>query len=103
MQAARGIAGALTCILHMGAYATSAEMAGEVGPFPAFKRNADAMLRGYHHIYTLFSNLFFFVSALITLKFKWHLNAKVGVLKVVKELIKFSSGKVLKEVNGFLC
>src|ERR1700730_17456973 len=32
---ARAIAAALTCILHMKAYATSAEMASVVGPFPA--------------------------------------------------------------------
>ena len=27
------------------AYATSAEMAAELGPFPAYEDNADAMLR----------------------------------------------------------
>jgi ribonucleoside-diphosphate reductase alpha chain len=41
----RAIAGALTCIMHMKAYATSAEMASVVGPFPAYERNENAMLR----------------------------------------------------------
>ncbi len=42
---ARAIDGALTCIMHMGSYATSAEMAKEVGPFPAYERNKEAMLK----------------------------------------------------------
>ncbi len=42
---ARAVAGALTAIMHMTAYATSAEMAGELGPFPGYKRNAEHMLR----------------------------------------------------------
>jgi ribonucleoside-diphosphate reductase alpha chain len=37
--------GALTCILHMGAYATSAEMAQTLGPFPRFEANRESMLR----------------------------------------------------------
>src|SRR4029077_16175734 len=41
----RAIAGALTAIMHMKAYATSAEMASQVGPFPAYERNKEAMLR----------------------------------------------------------
>jgi len=41
----RAICGALTAIMHMGAYATSAEMASALGPFPAYPRNRDAMLR----------------------------------------------------------
>jgi ribonucleoside-diphosphate reductase alpha chain len=41
----RAIAGALTAILTGDAYATSAEMAGALGPFPKFKRNRDSMLR----------------------------------------------------------
>ena len=41
----RAIAGALTAIMHMKAYATSAEMASQVGPFPGYERNKDAMLR----------------------------------------------------------
>ncbi len=42
---ARAVAGAITCIMHMHAYATSAEMAKELGPFPAYQRNAKHMLR----------------------------------------------------------
>ncbi|GGC70119.1 vitamin B12-dependent ribonucleotide reductase [Chelatococcus reniformis] len=41
----RAIAGALTAIMTGTAYATSAEMAGELGPFPGYARNADHMLR----------------------------------------------------------
>jgi ribonucleoside-diphosphate reductase alpha chain len=41
----RSIAGALTAILTGLSYATSAEMAGVVGPFPRFEENRDAMLR----------------------------------------------------------
>ncbi|HZD23390.1 MAG TPA: adenosylcobalamin-dependent ribonucleoside-diphosphate reductase, partial [Acidimicrobiia bacterium] len=41
----RAIAGALTAILTGYAYATSAEMAGVVGPFPRFAENREAMLR----------------------------------------------------------
>ena len=41
----RAICGSLAAILHMHAYATSAEMAKELGPFAAFARNRDAMLR----------------------------------------------------------
>lgn len=37
--------GALTCILHMGAYAASAEMAKELGAFPRFDDNRESMLR----------------------------------------------------------
>ncbi|MBY0586033.1 vitamin B12-dependent ribonucleotide reductase [bacterium] len=37
--------GSLTCIMHMGAYATSAEMAKQLGPFSRFDDNRDAMLR----------------------------------------------------------
>lgn len=39
------ICGALTSILHMTAYSTSAEMAKEVGPFPKYEDNKDNMLR----------------------------------------------------------
>ena len=42
---AYAIAGALTAIMHMKAYATSAEMAKELGTFPKFEENKDAMLR----------------------------------------------------------
>ncbi len=42
---ARAVAGAITCIMHMSAYATSAEMAGELGPFPGYQRNSRHMLR----------------------------------------------------------
>jgi ribonucleoside-diphosphate reductase alpha chain len=41
----RALAGALTAIMTGVAYATSAEMACERGPFPAYEENADAMLR----------------------------------------------------------
>ena len=41
----RAICGALTAIMHMHAYATSAEMAAALGPFPAYGRNRAAMLR----------------------------------------------------------
>jgi ribonucleoside-diphosphate reductase alpha chain len=41
----RAIAGALTAILTGYSYATSAEMAGVVGPFPRFPENRDSMLR----------------------------------------------------------
>jgi len=39
------ICGALTAIMHMTAYSTSAEMAKELGPFPGFKKNKKNMLR----------------------------------------------------------
>ncbi len=39
------ICGALTAIMHGEAYATSAEMARDLGPFPGFARNREAMLR----------------------------------------------------------
>ena len=41
----RAIAGALTAILTGDAYATSAEMASVVGPFPRYHENTDSMLR----------------------------------------------------------
>ena len=41
----RAIAGAMTAILTGHSYATSAEMAGVVGPFPRFEENREAMLR----------------------------------------------------------
>ncbi|HKH97129.1 MAG TPA: adenosylcobalamin-dependent ribonucleoside-diphosphate reductase, partial [Beijerinckiaceae bacterium] len=44
-DAARGLCGALTAIMTGVAYATSAEMARELGPFPGYAENADAMLR----------------------------------------------------------
>ena len=42
---ARAVAGAITCIMHSVAYATSAEMAGELGPFPRYESNKEDMLR----------------------------------------------------------
>jgi ribonucleoside-diphosphate reductase alpha chain len=39
------IAGAITAIMTGTSYGTSAEMAGELGPFPGFAPNRDAMLR----------------------------------------------------------
>ena len=44
-DAGRAIVGALTAIMTGVAYATSAEMARELGPFPGHAPNADAMLR----------------------------------------------------------
>jgi ribonucleoside-diphosphate reductase alpha chain len=41
----RALCGALTAIMTGIAYATSAEMAGELGPFPGYARNAKPMLR----------------------------------------------------------
>ncbi|HMP18182.1 MAG TPA: vitamin B12-dependent ribonucleotide reductase, partial [Gemmatales bacterium] len=41
----RAIAAAVTAILHCHSYATSAEMAAEVGPFPRYAANQDAMMR----------------------------------------------------------
>ena len=41
----RAICGAISAIMTGVSYATSAEMAGELGAFPAFERNRDAMLR----------------------------------------------------------
>ncbi len=42
---ARALCGALTAVMTGVSYATSAEMAGELGPFPGYADNADAMLR----------------------------------------------------------
>ena len=39
------ITGALSALMTAGAYATSAEMAEEFGPFAGYERNCDAMLR----------------------------------------------------------
>ncbi len=44
-EESRAIAGALTAILGGESYATSAELAREMGPFPGYKRNAKDMLR----------------------------------------------------------
>ncbi|MFD1156727.1 vitamin B12-dependent ribonucleotide reductase [Roseovarius aestuarii] len=41
----RALCGALTAVMTGVSYATSAEMAGELGPFAGYKRNADHMLR----------------------------------------------------------
>ncbi|MEL6170198.1 MAG: vitamin B12-dependent ribonucleotide reductase [Pseudomonadota bacterium] len=41
----RALCGALTAIMTGVAYATSAEIAGEVGSFPGYERNAEHMLR----------------------------------------------------------
>jgi ribonucleoside-diphosphate reductase alpha chain len=41
----RAQAGALTAIMHNVSYATSAEMAGEMGPFPRYEENKQEMLR----------------------------------------------------------
>ena len=43
--AGRAIAGAITALLTGTSYATSAEMAGELGAFPGFEKNREAMLR----------------------------------------------------------
>jgi ribonucleoside-diphosphate reductase alpha chain len=44
-EEARAIAGAITALMTGTCYAASAELAREVGPFPGFPRNRDAMLR----------------------------------------------------------
>ena len=44
-DAGRALGGALTAIMTGVSYATSAEMAGELGPFPGYKANAKHMLR----------------------------------------------------------
>ncbi|MBN9553978.1 MAG: vitamin B12-dependent ribonucleotide reductase, partial [Alphaproteobacteria bacterium] len=41
----RAIAGAISAVMTGTAYATSAELAGELGPFPEYAANRDAMLR----------------------------------------------------------
>lgn len=41
----RAISGALAALLTGASYATSAEMAKELGPFPGFRNNRDAMLK----------------------------------------------------------
>ncbi len=41
----RAICGALTSIMHMNSYATSAEMAERMGAFPGYERNKENMLR----------------------------------------------------------
>lgn len=41
----RALCGALTAVMTGISYATSAEMAGELGPFPSYNRNAENMLR----------------------------------------------------------
>jgi ribonucleoside-diphosphate reductase alpha chain len=44
-QSGRAIAGALTAIMTGVSYATSAEMASKLGPFPGYEANRDHMLR----------------------------------------------------------
>jgi len=44
-DAGRALCGALTAVMTGVSYRTSAEMAGELGPFPGHARNADHMLR----------------------------------------------------------
>src|SRR4051812_26755072 len=44
-DAGRAFAAAITALLTGEAYATSAEMAGRLGPFPGFEKNRDSMLR----------------------------------------------------------
>ena len=39
------ICGAITAIMTGESYVTSAEMAAEIGPFPGYAKNRDAMLR----------------------------------------------------------
>lgn len=41
----RSLAGALTAIMHCGAYATSAEIAGDIGSFQEYLKNKDSMLK----------------------------------------------------------
>ena len=44
-DAGRAIAGALTAIMTGISYATSAEMAEKLGPFPGYEKNREPMLR----------------------------------------------------------
>ena len=44
-DAGRAFAAAITALMTGTSYATSAEMAAELGPFPGFEKNRDAMLR----------------------------------------------------------
>ena len=44
-DAGRAICGALSAIMTGISYATSAEMAKQLGPFPGFKKNREHMLR----------------------------------------------------------
>src|SRR5204862_4989979 len=44
-QQGRAWCAAITSLMHAASYATSAEMAGEVGPFPRYNANRDQMLR----------------------------------------------------------
>ncbi len=41
----RAQCGAITALMHAASYATSAELAGQLGPFPRYDANRDAMLR----------------------------------------------------------
>src|SRR5260370_30083531 len=41
----RAHCGVLTALMHAASYATSAEIAAEVGPFPRYEANREAMLR----------------------------------------------------------
>ena len=41
----RALCGAISALMTGVSYATSAEMAGELGPFPSYRENAEAMLR----------------------------------------------------------
>ncbi len=41
----RAICGAITCLMHSASYATSAELAAKLGPFPRYHPNREAMLR----------------------------------------------------------
>ncbi len=43
------ITGAITCMMHMSAYATSAELASELGTFEGYERNKEHMLRVMHN------------------------------------------------------
>jgi ribonucleoside-diphosphate reductase alpha chain len=44
-EAGRALTAALTAVMTGIAYNTSAEMAGELGPFPGYEKNAEAMLK----------------------------------------------------------
>ena len=44
-EAGRALCAAITAVMTGVAYATSAEMAGELGPFPGYAKNREAMLR----------------------------------------------------------
>ena len=55
----RSLCGAITAIMTAISYATSAEMAGEIGSFPGYSKNSEDMLRVIrNHRRAAYSNKF---------------------------------------------